>query len=340
MGDFLMPSLGADMESGTLVEWKVKVGDRVKRGDLVAVVETVKGAIDVEIFEDGVITELVVQPGAEVPVGAVLARLDGAGEPRERPRLSPRQRKLQAEQQGEPQPVTPAQAAPLPAAPKPMPKTMREAIGAAMARSKREIPHYYLQAQVDVQRAVDWLRAENEKRAVTERVLPAALLLKACALALQQVPELNGTFRDGAFTPSPSVHLGVAVSLKGGGLVAPAIHDAQELPVSELMAKLLDVVGRARSGRLTSSELSDGTITVTNLGDLGVDTVLGVIYPPQVAIVGLGKIVERPWVREGRVVPRQVVAVSLSADHRVSDGHRGGVFLSAVDALLQKPEAL
>ena len=217
---------------------------------------------------------------------------------------------------------------------------MREAIAAAMARSKREIPHYYLQTHVELDRALRWLEAENQKRPVTERVLPAALLLKATALALTEVPELNGTYQDGTFTPSKSVHLGVAVSLKGGGLIAPAILDAEALPLPQLMAKLADLVARARGGGLKSSELGGGTVTVTNLGDLGVESVLGVIYPPQVAIVGLGKVFERPWVNEGRVEVRRVVSISLSADHRVSDGHRGGLFLTALERLLQAPEKL
>jgi pyruvate dehydrogenase E2 component (dihydrolipoamide acetyltransferase) len=106
------------------------------------------------------------------------------------------------------------------------------------------------------------------------------------------------------------------------------------------MSSFQDVVKRARAGTLRSSELSDPTITVTSLGEQGVETVFGVIYPPQVALVGFGKVVERPWVIEGEVVSRPVVTASLSADHRVTDGHRGGVFLSAVDRLLQEPEQL
>jgi pyruvate dehydrogenase E2 component (dihydrolipoamide acetyltransferase) len=106
------------------------------------------------------------------------------------------------------------------------------------------------------------------------------------------------------------------------------------------MSSFQDVVKRARAGTLRSSELSDPTITVTSLGEQGVETVFGVIYPPQVALVGFGKVVERPWVIEGQVVSRPVVTASLSADHRVTDGHRGGVFLSTVDRLLQEPEQL
>ncbi|HYX19980.1 MAG TPA: dihydrolipoamide acetyltransferase family protein, partial [Thermoanaerobaculia bacterium] len=236
--------------------------------------------------------------------------------------------------------VAPAPGAAAAPAPTDRSAAMRRAIAAAMSRSNREIPHYYLATEVDLGAATEWLSAENAKRGVTERVLPAVLLLKAVSLAVREVPEMNGFWTDGAFRPSPAVHLGVAISLRGGGLVAPAIHDADRKSLGELMRVLSDIVARARAGSLKSSEMSDPTLTVTNLGDLGVESVFGVIFPPQVALVGFGRIVERARVRSGSVLARPTVLASLSADHRASDGHSGGRFLTAIDALLQKPEAL
>jgi pyruvate dehydrogenase E2 component (dihydrolipoamide acetyltransferase) len=217
---------------------------------------------------------------------------------------------------------------------------LRQTIAAAMTRAKREIPHYYLAHTIDVQRAVAWLAGENARRPVTERLLPNVLLLKAVALAVRELPELNAVWRGDRAEPSARVHLGVAISLRGGGLVAPALHDADRMPIGELMRALRDLVQRARSGGLKSSELSDPTITVTSLGEQGVETVFGIVYPPQVAIVGFGRISERPWVVDGAVVPRPLVTAALSADHRVSDGHRGGLFLAAVERLLQAPDRL
>jgi pyruvate dehydrogenase E2 component (dihydrolipoamide acetyltransferase) len=155
-----------------------------------------------------------------------------------------------------------------------------------------------------------------------------ALQLKAVALALGDFPDLNGFWRDGAYHPAPAVHAGVAISLRQGGLVAPAIHDVAELALDELMKALSDLVRRARAGSLRSSEMSDPTITITNLGDTGVDAVFPIIYPPQVAIVGFGA------VKEGKVV------VSLGADHRASDGRRGALFLAELARRLQEPEKL
>jgi pyruvate dehydrogenase E2 component (dihydrolipoamide acetyltransferase) len=243
-----------------------------------------------------------------------------------------------------PRPVAPP--APGPSPPPAVPRadrreSLRRAIAALMARSKREIPHYYVATTIDLSATMAWLRSTNEGRPPAERLLPAALLLKASALAAREVPALNGFWdEDDGFRPSDPVHLGVAVSLRGGGLVAPAIHDADRLTVVALMGALRDVVTRARSGRLRSSEMADPTITVTNLGDQGADEVHGVIYPPQVALVGFGRIAERPWAQDGMLGVRPTVRATVAADHRASDGLVGARFLAALDRLLQNPEEL
>jgi len=393
-----MPSLGADMQFGTLVDWRVKPGDTVKRGDIVALVETEKGVIEVEIFENGLIESLIVQPGQKVPVGATLATLSGDGkkvetpaakaavispapvalvkeeapplkipivpapEPSGRLRVSPLARRRAQELGVDLSTITDrgtdgsitvgeieklSESAKAPAQPSTTVPTkgldlsaMRRVIAAAMARSKREIPHYYLVTTIDMRKSLDWLAAENAKRPVTKRLLYSALLIRAVALALRTTPELNGFWLDEVFKPGDGVHIGVAISLRQGGLVNPAIHDVDKKNLDELMENMLDLVNRARTGHLRSSELADGTITVTNLGEQGVESVFGVIYPPQVALVGFGKIVERPVAVNGMIGVRPMIDATLSADHRVSDGHRGGRFLLAIERLLQEPEKL
>jgi len=217
---------------------------------------------------------------------------------------------------------------------------MRQAIAAAMARSKREIPHYYLSTAIDMSRVMAWLTQENLKRSVEDRLVYGVLLLKAVALALHDVPELNSLWSAGKAVQLADVHVGAAISLRGGGLVAPALHNTDRQSLDELMKNFRDLVQRARAGSLRSSELSDPTITVTSLGEQGVDAVFGIIYPPQVALVGFGKITERPWSSAGQIVSRHAITATLSGDHRVTDGHRGGLFLAAVDRLLQEPEKL
>ena len=220
------------------------------------------------------------------------------------------------------------------------PARMRQAIAAAMARSKREIPHYYLSTTIDMSQVMAWLTQENLKRTVEDRLVYGVLLLKAVALALRDAPELNSIWMGGTATPLRDIHVGVAISLRGGGLVAPALHHTDRQSLGDLMKNFRDLVQRARAGSLRSSELSDPTITVTSLGEQGVESVFGIIYPPQVALVGFGKVVERPWSADGQVVSRPLITATLSADHRVSDGHRGGLFLAAVDRRLQEPEKL
>ena len=390
MSDFKMPALGADMEAGTLVQWCVKLGDRVKSGDVIAVVETQKGAIEVEVFVDGVVSNILVPVGERVPVGTVLARIDGAGEmpaaaepvavaartptpPRAAPEV--RRAKPEAAPQASRQKVTPVarrravelhldltvlkgsgvegsirladvEAAALIQTPPPTVKKgldlaeMRKAIAAAMSRSKREIPHYYLSDTVDLHAALAWLEHFNAERPPIERILPAVLFLKAAALALHEQPKLNGFYENGAFVPGDGVHVGWAIALRGGGLIAPAIREADKKPLAELMAAMRDLVERSRRGGLRGSELTSPTVTVTNVGDRGAETVTGVIYPPQVALVGFGRVVVRPWVVEDRIEGRPVVSLSLAADHRVTDGHLGGLYLAAIARLLQEPEKL
>ncbi len=386
-----MPSLGADMEKGRVVEWLKKPGEKIARGDVVAVVETQKGAFEVEVFEDGVLSEILVPVGTEVPVGTVLARIDSgeaellatpAPRPAETPaspapqpaiapsppplrpagerlRLSPAAARRAAELHIDPRSVTGSgqggaitladiEAAVARSVPTPAdkgrrgfdPSAMRQAIASAMARSKREIPHYYLGLPIDMSRALQWLAAENARRDVENRLLAGVLLLKATALALKDVPELNGFWVDGGPRLSTGIHVGWAISLRGGGLMAPAIHDADGKTIDQLMAALRDLVVRARTARLRGSEMTDPTVTVTSLGDRGAEKVYGVIYPPQLAIVGFGTVRPAPAVVDGAVAARPTVYATVSGDHRASDGVSGSRLLAAIDSRLQAPEAL
>lgn len=437
MIEFRLPSLGSDMDDGTLVEWRVRPGDAVRRGQVVAVVDTTKAAIDVECWDEGIVHALLAEPGVRLPVGAPLALLRAAGESAEEAerawaalqaqragsngaapasaagaaatsaaaaaavpaaslpttattatpaarRVTPAARKLAAEHgldlalvpaptgvvlledvqaaiarraaAAAPAvapiapiapiaPATPAVAAAM--TPAERARAMRQTIAAAMSRSKREIPHYYLSEEIDFERAAAWLAERNATLPPAARLLPAALLVKAVAVALARYPEFNGFWKgdaagQGAFVPGTGVHPGVAISLRGGGgLVAPALHDAGALDIATLTRALLDLVRRTRAGALRSSELADATITVTNLGEQGVGSVFGVIYPPQVALVGFGRIAPRACVADdGRLVARPMLTATLAADHRASDGHRGALLLAEIRELLQSPEQL
>jgi len=360
-----MPSFGADMESGVVSEWRIKPGDHVQKGDIIAVIETNKGAIDMEVFQTGFVHELLVEPGSHVPVGTPIATLsdEHAEVPSidsvtsTRPKASPLARK-QAQARGidlrglsgsGPEGAILSADLPTPIPHPPEEKTpeqgdekemMRRAIAAAMARSKREIPHYYLATTIDLQTALEWMTQYNHDKPADEQLLMTALLHKAVALALVDSPTLNGFYQNGQFQPADEIHLGMAISIRNWGLITPALHRVDQAPLPELMQRMRDLTLRARRGGLRSSEMTDATITVSSMGERGVETLFGVIYPPQVALIGIGCPQTQPWVVNGEVCPRLLVNISLAADHRVSDGHQGAKFLHRVDKLLQHPERM
>jgi pyruvate dehydrogenase E2 component (dihydrolipoamide acetyltransferase) len=456
VADFVMPSLGADMTAGTLATWRIAVGDTVSQGDIIAEVETDKGLIEVEVFESGVVKRLLVDEGAKVPVGTVLAdigapaaapesapvpaavpaavpaseskskseseRRAGLGRPgsiisagssdvdlggpmaspavrrraheldvalegvhgsgdrgritlddvqgvardgaapagsSSRVRISPYARRIATERgvdisrlrgtgpSGAVQASDVLSArATVPTAPeaiKPVvspAERMQRAIAAAMTRANDEIPHYYVEHTIDMGTALMWLRETNASLSVSERLVSGVLVLRAVARALRKHEKLNATWQGAEAVPSAQIHVGLAVSLRGGGLVAPALRNTDKGSLPDLMVRMTDLVSRARAGALRSSEMTSATITLTSLGERGVESVTPIIFPPQVAIVGCGATIERPWVVDGQVVPRPVMRVTLGGDHRVSNGHQGARFLSALDRLLQEPEEL
>ena len=381
MTAFRMPSLGADMDEGTLVEWLKKPGDHLKRGDIIAVVETQKGAIEIEVFHDGVLEATHVKTGTRVPVGEVLATIRTAEEPESvqpvlpevvpqkpvyappaqvvappihglkiTPAASYRAKELGIDVQSvSPGPdgiiglkelETPSTSAKPKAGRGINLDEMRKAIAAAMARSKREIPHYYVSSIIDMTAMMEWLAEENARRAVPDRLLAAVPIIKACALGLLQVPELNGHFLDDRPVRIAEVKMGVGIALRGGGLIAPALALPDRLSLTEIMQRLSDLVARVRGGRLRSSELTEATVTLSNLGDNSADMVLPVIYPPQVAIIGVGQIDARPSVVNGTLAVRKLATFAVAGDHRANDGRSAARFLSRLGKILQKPEML
>jgi len=379
MIEFTMPSLGADMEAGTLRKWLVKPGDRLSRGDIIAEVETQKGLIEIEIFEEGKVDSLLISVDEKVPVGAVMALIDADKKAKEqklsspviplpasarqktgvnsmrrknsRVKISPLARKIAAQNNIDistikgsgkggaitKEDITLAIAQKEPA--RTSTKDIRSAIASAMSKSNREIPHYYLEMKMDMRQALAWLAETNKQRPVKKRILLTPLLMKAVANSLQQVPELNATWENGIHLKE-RINPGLVISLKKGGIVIPAVLDANRKSTESIMEVLSDLIPRARAFQLKSSELSDSSITITALGNGGSDKVFGVIYPPQVALVGFGGIREEPWAENGMLDVRPVMTVSLAADHRATDGHTGDRFLMALRTHLLNPHEL
>lgn len=441
MTEFLMPSLGADMEDGTLIEWRKKSGDTVRRGDIIAEVETQKGLIEIEVFDEGVIEKLLIKEGEKVPVGSPMALINPDGAEAETKKetvskkkeveLQPIEEKAEpkvmekstkeirikatpiakriAEDKGidlsqisgtgengaitkedvenaiaqkveisktvkgekqveklvEPElskgdekqvEVAPekTEAQPIEAVLDKMKKqpvevqkeitvapaeAIRSAVAAAMSKSNREIPHYYLEKRVDMSKALAWMKEANRERPIQKRLLPAALFIKGVASSLDEVSELNAIWENGLQLKN-EINIGFVVSLRTGGIIVPAILQADAKSVDEIMEALNDIIPRARALKLRSSELSDSTITITNIGEGSADKVFGVIYPPQVAIIGFGNITEQAFAENGMLGIRPVVNVTLAGDHRATDGITGSRFLGALNKYLQNPESL
>jgi len=373
MSQFVMPSLGADMESAVLMEWHVKEGDHVTKGQVIAEVETSKGVIEIEVFEEGIVEKILVEPETECTVGTTLAIIRTEGEQEgkietvispapsdipteeatddERIKASPAARRRAKEMgidlfslaaQGEAVHLSQVESAePIISEPSvPQMGGMRQAIAKAMSRSNAEIPHYYLSASINMTPALHWLEELNTKRSIKERLLPAALLIRAITKALEEVPELNGFWKDDAPQISEDINPGIAIALRKGGLITPALLDAGKMNLDQTMQALDDLITRTRSGKLRNTEITQQTITITNLGDLGVESVYGVIYPPQVAIVGLGRIMDTPWAEGDALCVRKVMQATLAGDHRATDGRIGAKFLEKLNDLLQHPEEL
>jgi pyruvate dehydrogenase E2 component (dihydrolipoamide acetyltransferase) len=390
MIDFLMPSLGADMEAGTLIEWRKKPGETVKRGDIIAEVETQKGLIEIEVFEEGVIGELLIKEGTKVPVGTVMATINPSTSTLETKEttaektaiaIQPTEEKIIKKTAGEKFEEKQIKASPLAKRiaaennidlsqlqgtgeggaitkediknaitqkekiTKPEEKmslqieAIRLAVAAAVSKSNKEIPHYYLEKKIDMTKALTWLRESNSKRPIQKRLLPAALIIKATAKSLVDFPNLNAIWDNGV-QPKKEINIGFVVSLRSGGVIVPTIRNADLKSIDEIMEALNDIIPRARAMKLRSSDLTDSTITITSLGEGGADTVFGVIYPPQVAIVGFGGSSQQAVVDNGMLGIRSVFTATLAGDHRATDGLTGSDFLSTLNNYLQNPESL
>ena len=391
-----MPSLGADMESAILMEWLVKEGDAVKKGQVIAEVETSKGVIEIEVFEDGIVEKILVEEETDCKVGTPLAIITSdiksdikdvvpekkevqsieiskptqsdlkieLPEPieehqEERLKVSPAARKRASELGVDLNEITPkngviqlAQVESTKTIKTPIKEevkiekkieknsAMRQAIAHAMSRSNAEIPHYYLSSSINMTATLNFLAELNKERTIGNRILPVALLIRAIVLALKEVPKLNGFWIDDSHQMSEEIHPGIAIALRKGGLMTPALLDAGELNLDKTMQSLSDLISRTRGGKLRSSEMTKQTITITNLGDLGVESVYGVIYPPQLAVIGLGAIMDKPWAEGDTLSVRKVMQATIAGDHRATDGRVGAQFLEKLNKFLQNPEEL
>ncbi|MBN8459543.1 MAG: 2-oxo acid dehydrogenase subunit E2 [Verrucomicrobia bacterium] len=443
-----MPKLSDTMTEGTLIKWHKKVGDSVEIGDVLAEIETDKATMEMEAFDDGTLTAIIVQEGQKAVIGAVLAVLngpaDGIGTPAapaaapvstppplptpaaapvqapvvapapapvaapvaqsapadagERQKVSPLARKV-AEELGvdltsvtgsgpggrivkedveaaakpsqsvsAPAPSSEATAAaalaaavkakaadpaPAPApvsAPQPlMPviggddeviplTTMRKVIANRLSLSKQTVPHFYLHLEVDAEPLSNLRKLVNDQTAQSQgnKYSLNDFILLAVINAAKALPAINASFAGDSIVRFRHVGLAIAVAVEDG-LVTPVIKQAETKSLLTISREVKDLATRAKQRKLRPDEFDGGTITVSNLGAWGIQSFDAIINPPQAAILSVGAAVEKPVVKDGKVVPGLQMDIGLSCDHRVVDGALGAQFLAEVKRLIEHP---
>ena len=213
---------------------------------------------------------------------------------------------------------------------------MRQTIARRMAQSKREAPHYYLTLDIDMTEAVRFRAQVNAALGESGKVSINDLLILAATRALGRHPRFNSWWVEDQLQLHGQINIGVAIALEEG-LIAPAILDCGAKALSQIARESRDLAERARGGFLRPEEYASATFTITNLGAYGVDALIGIINPPQTAILGVGAVRERAVVREGQVAVRSIMTVALSADHRATDGAEGARFLQTLREYLEAP---
>jgi len=214
---------------------------------------------------------------------------------------------------------------------------MRRAIARRMTESKRQVPHFYLSTEVEMDALLGTADAANAGRQREDRLTVTAFLLRAVALTLAEHPAFNAAWNGDIVERWDAINIGVAVALDDG-LIAPALLDCRGRGIKDLATGLADLVARTRAGKLRAAEIGEGTFTLSNLGMFEVTAFTAIVTPPQVAILATAKTVERPVVRDGAVTSRRIMTATLSSDHRVVDGVGAASFLGTLKGLLEAPD--
>lgn len=372
--EVIMPALGMAQETGKVVRWLRAEGEVLVKGEPLLEVETDKVTVEIEAPAAGTLTGVSAADGADVPVGTVIAFVVGDGEtveraadPPPRPRrelASPKARRLaetygvavgslvgsgpngavvaadvEAARATAPAPATAAAPAPAPSGTSavdvgPVWRVMADRTTLAW----QEVPHFVLARDLDASRLESW-RSSVQRRADSERISHTDLLVKLAAEALRRHPRVNARWQGGSIAVSGDVNVGIAVATDDG-LVVPVVHEADRLGVAAISARRRLIVEAARGGTLRPEDVQGGTFTISNLGMYGVDYFQAIVNAPQAAILAVGRIVERPAVVNGEIVPRPIFTMAISFDHRVVDGARGAEFLDTLADLIEEPAGL
>src|SRR5207247_1345611 len=330
--DVTMPKLSDTMEEGKILKWLKRPGEPVAIGEIIAEVETDKANMELEAYDEGTLAEVRVQEGDSAPVGAVIAVLAAPGEGTTAQRV--------AREKAAPSARAPASAPRAPAAERRVELSrIRRTTAKRMGESKREIPHFYASTEIAMDEAARLKEALAALEGEYEGLTYTHVVLKAVGLALTRVPELNASYDGDAMVLHQAVNVGVATAVDDG-LVVPVVRHCDREPLAAIVRQARGLLGRARSGRFASDDLTGATFTLSNLGMLPVTEFAAVINPPQAAILAVGTIRETPVVREGQIVPGRRMTVTVPCDNRLLAGLLAGRFLRELKGLLENPLAL
>jgi pyruvate/2-oxoglutarate dehydrogenase complex dihydrolipoamide acyltransferase (E2) component len=340
--EFKLPDLGEGLTEGEIARWLVQEGQEIAEDDPLVEIQTDKTTVEIPSPAAGVVSKILVEEGAVVPVGTVLVVIGGDGAveapaPAEKARATPLVRRLAQElgvdldaltgtgPQGriteEDVRAAAGGAAPAEGRREPI-RGVRRLMAENMTRSHRDIP------------AVTWVEECDFTEVDLDRLVP--LVLKACAEALREYPEVNARIEGDELVYLDRYDIGVAVATEEG-LVVPVVRGCDTASLDELDAEVRRLAEAARAGTLKPEELRDGTFTITSAGKFAGLVVTPLINPPQVAILGVHRIADRPVVRDGQVAVRRIGNVSVTFDHRVIYGKRAAEFGLAVIGRLEAP---
>jgi pyruvate dehydrogenase E2 component (dihydrolipoamide acetyltransferase) len=373
--DVIMPALGMAQDTGIVVAWKRQAGDQVTKGEALLEVETDKAVVEVESPATGTLSSITAEAGTEVPIGSTIAVILAAGEAAEGRQVSSAARGEVAPRAGgaEPSPISASRhSATTDARLKPAsPLARRRAAegGVDLATITGSGPEGAVQAadlaeavsdQAELEVGRTWrIMAERTatawqaphfyltREAMAEPLLTAKpghvtvtdLLVKLSAVTLKKHPHLCSAWNQGRLVRSKRISVGVAVASEDG-LTVPVLHDADRKSLAEIASWREGAVERARSHRLSPADLEGGVFTISNLGMHGVDAFTAIVNGGQASILAVGRIAERPVVRDGKVLAAKTVILTLGCDHRAVDGARGAMFLQDLVAAIEAPATL
>jgi pyruvate dehydrogenase E2 component (dihydrolipoamide acetyltransferase) len=441
-----MPKLGFDMAEGTLVRWVKAVGDEVKRGDVLAEIETDKATVEVESSYDGTLLKHLVEEGTPVPVGDPIAIVgqegedvsdEGGPEPESKPAEAPESESqaeadetppaeveqaetaeaepeeeeeageggdgrvfasplakrmarehnlslskiegsgprgrvikkdieaaLEKQPEAKPEPVPAGKPEPKPerkaetVEKAPLPLTewqagkaqvpadetiplsrLRQAIGRRMVESRQQVPHFYVTYEYNIERLMSLREEINAVMPEGQKISVNDFIVKAAALGLHSYPNLNASIQGDSIVRHGAINIGVAVAVENG-LLTIVVRNADQKPLRFISQEVRDMAGRVRSGKVRTEDIEGSTFSISNLGMFNVDDFIAIINPPEAAILAVGSGKQVPVVVDGSLQVGYRMKMTISADHRVTDGAEAAQFMQALEDYLEHPMRL